>query len=347
MGNCNIQNNEMQDESNLSSNNFEFQELLGQGSFGKVWKAQRKKNKELFAIKIMEKELIIKKKYTSVVMNEKNILTSIRHPFLVNLIAAFQDKKRLYLTLDLLTGGDLRQHLNYNKVFSEEQTKFFIACIIVALEYLHSQGIIHRDIKPENLVMDNRGYLRLTDFGLATIWKPNNCQEISGTLGYVAPEIMYKQNHGIAVDYFALGVIAYECMLGKRPYIGSNANQIRDLMLSKQVQIKRSQLPIGWTIEAGDFINQLIQRKPENRLGTQSPEDVKNHRWFKNFDWKKLQSKIMVSPYQPKKKFHPCERNYECNQSTKLINNKITNDQLQQSQFEGYCFEAEYLKNNV
>ncbi|CAD8138029.1 unnamed protein product [Paramecium octaurelia] len=347
MGNCNIYGQEIEEEDlNQSSRNFEFLELLGQGNFGKVWKVQRKKTKEYFAMKVMEKELIIRRSYATVVMQEQNILTSIRHPFLVNLISSFQDKKRLYLTLDLLTGGDFRQHLNYNKVFSEEQTKFFIACIIVALDYLHSQGIIHRDLKPENLVMDHRGYLRLTDFGLASIWRPNNSQEINGTLGYIAPEIMCKQNHGIAVDYFALGVIAYECMFGKRPYRGANANQIRDLLLSKQVQIKQSQLPIGWSLEAGDFINKLIQRKPENRLGANSPSDVKNHRWFQNFNWQNLQSKIMIPPYQPKKKFSCVENSQQCYENKKQISKIILIDQ-QQSQFEGYCFQAEQIRNKV
>ncbi|CAK84830.1 unnamed protein product (macronuclear) [Paramecium tetraurelia] len=353
MGNCTIQSNEIQDESNLSSRNFEFIELLGQGSFGQVWKAQRKKNRELYAIKIMEKQLILKRQHIRLVMNEKNILSQIRHPFLVNLIAAFQDKKRLYLALDLLTEGDLRSHLNYNRQYSYSNKEFFVACIIVALEYLHSQGIIHRDLKPENLVMDRRGYLRLTDFGLATFWKPNNCQDISGTLGYVAPEIMCKQNHGIAADYFALGVIAHECMLGKRPYKETDLNLMRDQMLTKQVQIKRSQLPVDWSIEAGDFINQLIQRKPENRLGALSPDEVKNHKWLRNFDWKKLQSKEMVSPYQPKKKFQP--RTYNQQESTKQISNKNINDfQLQSifqfkllAQFEGYFFEAEQIKNTL
>ncbi|CAD8132209.1 unnamed protein product [Paramecium octaurelia] len=345
MGNCTIQSNEMQDESNLSSKNFEFLELLGQGSFGKVWKAQRKKNKELYAIKIMEKELILKKNNTRVVMNEKNILSQIRHPFLVNLIAAFQDKKRLYLALDLLSEGDLRSHLNYNKVFSEEQTKFFVACIIVALEYLHSQGIIHRDLKPENLVMDRKGYLRLTDFGLAAFWKPNNCQDMSGTLGYVAPEIILKQNYGIAADYFALGVITHECMFGKRPCTETDLNQMRDQMLTKQVKIKRSQLPVDWSIEAGDFINQLLQRKPENRLGALSPDEVKNHQWLRNFDWNKLQSKEMVSPYQPKKKFIPRTNNQQ--ESTKQISSKIINDLQLQTQFKGYFFEAEQINKNL
>jgi serine/threonine kinase 32/serum/glucocorticoid-regulated kinase 2 len=117
--------------------------------------------------------------------------------------------------LDLLSGGDLRYHISRNRRFSEEQTRFFIACIILSLEYIHNKSIIHRDIKPENLVFDDRGYLRVTDFGIARIWNPDNSKETSGTPGYMAPEVMCRQNHGVAVDYFAIGVIAYECMIGR------------------------------------------------------------------------------------------------------------------------------------
>lgn len=135
--------------------------------------------------------------------------------FIVNMQYSFQDRDNLYLVMDLLNGGDLRYHIARHRRFSEEQTKFFIACILVSLDYIHSKSIIHRDIKPENLVFDDKGYLRVTDFGIARIWNPDNSKETSGTPGYMAPEVMCRQNHGVAVDYFAVGVIAYECMMGR------------------------------------------------------------------------------------------------------------------------------------
>ena len=125
---------------------------------------------------------------------------------------------------------------------------------------MHGHGIIHRDIKPENLVFDEHGYLKLTDFGIAREWLPevDNSNETSGTPGYMAPEVMCRQNHGIEVDYFALGVICYECMLGKRPYLGRSRKEIRDQILAKQVQIKIDDIPKGWSIEAADFINKCL-----------------------------------------------------------------------------------------
>lgn len=127
---------------------------------------------------------------------------------------AFQDSENLYLVMDLLNGGDLRYHVSRHRKFTEEQTKFFVCCVLLALEYIHVNNILHRDIKPENFVMDDRGYVRLTDFGIAKVYQKENAAETSGTPGYMAPEVMCAQNHTIAVDYFALGVFAYECMCG-------------------------------------------------------------------------------------------------------------------------------------
>ncbi|CAD8143098.1 unnamed protein product [Paramecium octaurelia] len=301
MGNCNI--NEKQEdllESNITSiSNFQFIDAIGRGGFGKVWKVKKKKNKLLYALKVMSKAKIILKKSVQSVINERQLLSNLRHGFLINMQSAFQDKEYLYLVMDLLTGGDLRFHIGRLRRFNEEQTKFFAACIIIALEYLHQNGILHRDLKPENLVFDSSGYLRLTDLGIARIWKPENSSDTSGTPGYMAPEVMCRHNHGIAVDYFALGVIVYECMLGRRPYLGRSRQEIREQMLSKQAAIKRQEIPPGWNMQAGDFANQLLQRKPQNRLGSNGPDEVKEHPWFKDFNWQKLENKFMVAPFIP------------------------------------------------
>lgn len=131
---------------------------------------------------------------------------------------AFMDYENIYLVTDLVTGGDLRYHQSKKRRFSESETKFIIANVLVGLEYMHSQGVIHRDIKPENLLLDENGYVRITDMGISRVWTPDNAHDTSGTPGYMAPEVMIRQNHGIAVDYFALGIITYEFMFGKRPY---------------------------------------------------------------------------------------------------------------------------------
>jgi len=133
-----------------------------------------------------------------------------------------------------------------------------IACIIIGLEYIHANGIIHRDIKPENLIFDSDGYLKITDFGIARAWSPENFQETSGTPGYMAPEVMCKQNHGIAVDYFALGAIMCEFMTGHRPYQGKTRKEIREQILSKQVIIKKSDVTEPWSNESFDLVNAVF-----------------------------------------------------------------------------------------
>ena len=122
----------------------------------------------------------------------------------------------------------------------------------------------------------------------------------------MAPEVMCRQNHGVAVDYFALGVIAYECMFGKRPYVGKSRKEIRDHILSKQIQIKKHEVPRNWSLEAADFINKMIQRKPVNRLGLNGPEEVKEHPWLKSFPWDDLYEKRIDSPFVP-----PDEDNFD------------------------------------
>lgn len=201
--------------------------------------------------------------------------------------------------MDYLEGGDLRYHIGIRHKFTEAETKFVIQCLIIGLEYMHNNSVIHRDIKPENLVLDSNGYVRLTDMGIARIWTKENAKETSGTPGYMAPEVMCRQNHTFVADYFAVGVIAYEMMMGKRPYVGKSRREIRDHIFAKQVQIKKYDLPEKWSFEAADFINKLLQRKPANRLGLNGPEEVKSHIWLKDTDWDTIINKRQIAPYIP------------------------------------------------
>ena len=156
-------------------------------------------------------------------------------------------------------------------------------------------------MKPENLVFDKKGYLYLTDFGIAAKWSRgmDNHDEVSGTPGYMAPEVMLNRNHGLNSDFFALGVIAAECMTGKRPYRGKNKNAIRDAMLAKQVVIEKDE-DCDWADypdEAIDFINKCLQKKPEDRMS--SFQEVKNHPWFEDFDWEEFISMKMQPIFVP------------------------------------------------
>lgn len=284
----------------INRNSFDFKYVIGRGGFGKVWRVTFKKTNVYYALKEMSKVKIIDKKSEKSVMAERNLLSNLRHPFLVNMIYSFQDYDYLYLVMDLLTGGDLRYHICRHRKFSEEQTKFFMSCLILGLEYIHSNEIIHRDIKPENLVCDEKGYIRITDFGVAKKYKKENKDETSGTPGYMAPEVLCAKNHSYPVDYFALGVIGYEFMLGVRPYLGKNRKEIKAAVLSKQAHIKVNDIPPGWSLEAADLINKLIQRKVSQRLGYAGIADIKNHPWFENVNWEELRAKKISSPFIPK-----------------------------------------------
>jgi serum/glucocorticoid-regulated kinase 2 len=171
-------------------------------------------------MKEMSKARIINKRSIKSVINERQILAQLHNRHLVNMHFAFQDKENLYLVMDYLQGGDLRFHLSEHRRFSQDITKFFVACLVQGLEYIHQHNIIHRDIKPENLVLSESGYLKITDFGIARVFRTNNSQDTSGTPGYMAPEVLNHENHSFHADFFAVGVIAFECMYGRRPYYG-------------------------------------------------------------------------------------------------------------------------------
>lgn len=347
MGSCNFKPENPEPSQNLSKAHFKFNYGIGKGGFGRVWKVEYKRTKEIFAMKEMSKARILSKKSVNSVMNERKLLSYLKHPFIVNMQYAFQDRENLYLAMDLMPGGDFRYHINRRKRFSEEQLKFLISCILLGLEFIHSSGIIHRDIKPENLVFDSKGYLTITDFGIARVWVQENAKETSGTPGYMAPEVMCRQNHGVAADYFAVGVIVYEIIMGIRPYLGRTRKEIRDQILAKQVQIKRDEIPMNWTVEAADFANNLLQRKPINRLGLNGPEEVKNHPWFRGNDWNSIRNKTAVSPYIPNEDEDNFDAKYQndndpwkdadsegIKQSSLLLQNHST-----QEQFKGYFYD--------
>ena len=264
----------------------------------------------------MSKAKIIDKKSVDSILGEKNLLSQLHHSFIVNMIYSFQDHDYLYLVMDLLPGGNLRYHLCIKRRFNEKQNKFLIGCILVGLEYIHSQKILHRDIKPENLVFDSNGYLRITDFGIAKKYIVNNKKDTSGTVGYLAPEILCNQNHTYSIDYYAIGIIAYELAYGHRPYIGRSKHEVKQLILTQQAHIDYDELPNGYEDEAADFINQLIQRKPKNRLGRDGISEVINHPWLEGFDWESLKEKKMKAYYIPKEGDN-FDKKY-CLQSNKL-----------------------------
>ena len=339
-------------KSYLNKNMFEFNYIIGKGGFGKVWRVKYKKTNEIFALKEMSKRKIIDKKSEKSINNERVFLSKLHHPFLVNMHFAFQDRDNLYLVIDILYGGDLRFHCSRYRKFSEEQTRFFIACLVHTLSYIHQNNVIHRDIKPENLVLDDKGYLHITDFGIAKENNEDNSSETSGTPGYMAPEVMRGLGHSFTVDYFAIGVIGYEFMIGKRPYNGKNRKEIKEQMFSHQAKIKRNEIVKGWSLESRDFINKLLKRKPEHRLGSKDGiKELKEHYWLKYYPWNELENKILPGPFIPEKKDNfdkkCCEGIDKISESTRLRYEEIAKSDNYKIAFVNFYFnKEEIIKNN-
>ena len=277
-----------------------------------MWKIFDKKFKKYYALKEISKVKVIDKNSVNSIKYERELLSNLNHTLIINMHYAFQDYDNLYLVLDLLTGGDLRYQISRHprQFFSEIQTKFFISCLIEALFYIHSKQIIHRDIKPENLIFDENGYLHITDFGIAKFFSKNNSHETSGTPGYMAPEVMQGKVHNYSVDFYALGVITYELMMGKRPYSGKSRKEIKEQIMGRQAKISKLEIPEGWSYEAADFANKLLIRKDINRLGYYNENNIKEHPWLKDVDMELIKNKKITAPFIPRKNHDNYDKNY-------------------------------------
>jgi len=226
-------------------------------------------------------------------------LSQLRNYFIANIHYAFQDSEYLYLAVELVQGADLGYHMRKKK-FKEEQAKFIMASIIMGLEYLHNNNIIHRNLTPSNVLFDKKGYVKISDFLLSRQWEEHNASETSGIPGYMAPEIMSRQNYGYSSDYFSLGVIGYQLMLRKMPYQGLTRKEIINQIKRKQIQLKKHEIPEGWSLESADFVNKCLQRKPNCRLGLNGPMELKQHVWLRDFDWQGLLEKEIPANFIPK-----------------------------------------------
>ena len=269
------------------------------------------------------------------IKNERDLLSQLNHPFIVNLHFSFQNTNYLYLILDLYTGGDLRYHLFHKNYFEEIQTKFIISNIILGLEYCHSNLIIHRDIKPENIILDNNGYTHITDFGIA-MQQSKNATQVSGTPAYMAPEALFGKAQTIVSDYYSLGVLTFELIFGVKPYNGKNREEIKEKVKNKEIVLNKRSKNIKEKLskESIDFISKLMQNDPNKRLGYLGGiNDIKKHPWLININWKELYNFKLKAPFIPSG-----YNNYEVQFVTKKI--KIGDDT--QQRYEGIINSSEY-----
>ena len=186
------------------------------------------------------------------------------------------------------------------------------------------------------MVLDDIGYMRITDFGIAKIFQNINSTETSGTPGYMSPEVIVGHNHNQVVDYFALGVLTYEFMMGKRPYTGKNRREIKEKIIATQFIISKNNIPDGWSFDAADFINKLLQRKPANRLGLRSAKEVKEHPWIKKYPWVDLYNKKIIPTFKPAPGDN-FDKKY-CNQEEKL-------NAAMKAKYEKYLCDPNYINS--
>ena len=284
-----------------NKNLFEFQELIGLGGFGKVWKVQYKKTKQILALKELSKRIILEENLLELTFKERDILSSLYSPYISNLYCTFQDKENLYIVLDYLPGKDLRFKIKtLKKNFTEEEIKFIAGNVILGLEYIHSNGIIHRDIKPANLVFDNKGYIRISDFGIA-VYYSNKDIPPAGTPGYFAPEsIMNRYKFFYSADFFNLGIILYEIVKKQKPFQSTTVSNLIEEFSSVEIKLSTKDLNnSNYSEHLCDFINKMLVIDPKNRIGSNNNiEEIKDHPFFSGLNWKHLYHKTIRSPFK-------------------------------------------------
>ncbi|EIW71847.1 hypothetical protein TREMEDRAFT_14150, partial [Tremella mesenterica DSM 1558] len=249
-----------------------------------------------FAMKVLRKSEIVRLKQVEHINSERSILSLVRHPFLVELHSTYQDSLNVYMLLSYIPGGELFSHLRRAGRFSPDVTRFYLASIILAIDYLHTRNIIYRDLKPENLLLDRKGYLRIADFGFAKIIE-DRTYTLCGTPEYLAPEIVLSQGHGKAVDWWALGILAFEMLVGYPPFFDDHPLGIYEKILKNQVFFPNHVDPWGRHLIKG-----LLTQDRSKRLGNLKggAGDVMGHAWFSGVDWGSLERKEISAPIVPR-----------------------------------------------
>ncbi|XP_027722475.1 ribosomal protein S6 kinase alpha-3 isoform X2 [Vombatus ursinus] len=279
---------------------FELLKVLGQGSFGKVFlvkKISGSDARQLYAMKVLKKATLKVRDRVRTKM-ERDILVEVNHPFIVKLHYAFQTEGKLYLILDFLRGGDLFTRLSKEVMFTEEDVKFYLAELALALDHLHSLGIIYRDLKPENILLDEEGHIKLTDFGLSkeSIDHEKKAYSFCGTVEYMAPEVVNRRGHTQSADWWSFGVLMFEMLTGTLPFQGKDRKETMTMILKAKLGMPQFLSP-----EAQSLLRMLFKRNPANRLGAgpDGVEEIKRHSFFSTIDWNKLYRREILPPFKP------------------------------------------------
>ncbi|TMS36438.1 hypothetical protein L596_003600 [Steinernema carpocapsae] len=278
---------------------FDYLKVVGKGSFGQVYLVRSKfGERKIYAMKVLGKDHIKKRNEVQHVMAERNVLISnINHPFLVSLHFSFQNKDKLYFVLDYLNGGELFFHLQREKHFKESRARFYAAEIASALGYLHSLNIIYRDLKPENLLLDKKGHVVLTDFGLCKEGiRPNDTTEtFCGTPEYLAPEVILKKPYDRTFDWWCLGTVLYEMLFGLPPFYSTDRAEMYDKIINQKLNISALASP-----NSRDLLTNLLNKDRTKRLGSlEDFKEIQRHAFFQDIDWAKLERREIKPDFIP------------------------------------------------
>lgn len=250
---------------------------------------------------MLKKDFIIRKNQVEHTRTERSVLGYVHHPYIVGLTMAFQTSDKLFFVLDYCSGGELFFHLGKTGRFTEERARFYAAQITLALEYIHHLGVIYRDLKPENVLLDDMGNVRLTDFGLSkeSVYGPSSgASSFCGTPEYIAPEVLKRQGHGRAVDWWSLGALLFEMITGLPPFYSRNRETMFDKIMKAELTF-----PQFMSEESQDLLSKLLVRDPNHRLGSGDRDAmaVKEHPFFRDIDWDALIQGRCTPPWAPDK----------------------------------------------
>jgi len=291
----------------LSIANFELGKTLGTGSFGRVRFATYNPgnpSKDFYALKILKKSAIIRLKQVDHISSEKEILMTLQHPFIVNLYGCFHDPRYLYLVLEYVVGGEFFTHLRKAGRFDNDTSRFYAAGITTIFEYCHSKNIIYRDLKPENVLLGRDGYVKLTDFGFAKQIEYRT-YTLCGTPEYIAPEVLLNKGHGKPVDWWTLGILVFEMLVGYPPFVDEDPMGIYQKILSGKIVF-----PKFFDKNAKVLVKKLLTADLGKRYGNlkNGVDDIKKCKWFTSpgvngassaMEWDLLLQREITAPYKP------------------------------------------------
>lgn len=282
--------------SSFNLRELEIKNTLGCGAFGRVKLCRSPSTDQYYALKCQAKKAIVESGLEEHILNEMRVMRKVEHPFIAKLYAALQDSQYIYFVLELLQGGELFTHLRNRGKLTEQTARFYTATVVCAFASLHAKKIAYRDLKPENLVMNNNGYVKLVDFGLAKQMLSGKTWTLCGTPDYLAPEIILNEGHDLAVDYWALGVLIFEMVVGAPPFYAEDPMEVYEKILSGNPPI-----PTFFTRNLSDLIKKLLRSQQGKRLGNTrgGTSAIIKHKWFSSFDWAGLESEDMKAPYKP------------------------------------------------